>query len=353
MSLVATGFPTHQRKRSANINYYWEFTLRSHGVRRDGSAALDLARWPAGASTRFWEFGLKSWDTAAGVLLVEEAGGMVTDLTRRPYRAGRPARAGHRTAGFMARCRKSRRSPSARAHAILTSCADERQRFRLRPAARRKSRSGRWPNATRRGCCCSIAQAARGTIGHFANFPICCAATSWSSCNNARVLPARLFGRRAGIHAQDAGRHNPARGEFLQAPIEVLLVRRAGADCWEALVRPGRKVPVGERIVFGDGELEARVEGRGEFGLRVLRFSAKNGFAEALARLGHIPLPPYIKREDEPADRERYQTVFARRGKRRCGAHGGTAFHAGDSGAAARARNRNRRDHPRCRSGDV
>ena len=132
--------------------------------------------------------------------------------------------------------------------------------------------------------------------------------------NNARVLPARLFGHRAGIHAQKPGAHNPTRHEFLQTPIEVLLVRQTGPDCWETLVRPGRKVPVGERIVFGDGELEARVEDRGEFGLRVLRFTAKGGFAETLARLGHIPLPPYIKREDEPADRERYQTVFARQG---------------------------------------
>jgi S-adenosylmethionine:tRNA ribosyltransferase-isomerase len=132
--------------------------------------------------------------------------------------------------------------------------------------------------------------------------------------NNTRVLPARLFGRRAGIHAEPPGGNNPARGEFLQAPIEVLLVRKLDADTWETLVRPGRKIPVGERIVFGEGELEARVEVRGEYGLRVLRFSSRNGFDETLARLGHIPLPPYIKREDEPLDRERYQTVYARQG---------------------------------------
>jgi S-adenosylmethionine:tRNA ribosyltransferase-isomerase len=132
--------------------------------------------------------------------------------------------------------------------------------------------------------------------------------------NNARVLPARLFGRRAGIHAEPLGENNPARSEFLQASIEVLLVRQLAADTWETLVRPGRKVPVGERIVFGEGELEAMVERRGEYGLRVLRFQSKNNFAETLARLGHIPLPPYIKREDEPLDRERYQTVYARQG---------------------------------------
>jgi S-adenosylmethionine:tRNA ribosyltransferase-isomerase len=132
--------------------------------------------------------------------------------------------------------------------------------------------------------------------------------------NNARVLPARLFGRRAGIHAEKPGHSKAARREFLTAPIEVLLVRQVGADTWEALVRPGRKVPAGERIVFGEGELEARVEGRGEYGVRVLRFTSKDGFHEALARLGHVPLPPYIKRADEPADRERYQTIFARQG---------------------------------------
>ena len=132
--------------------------------------------------------------------------------------------------------------------------------------------------------------------------------------NNVRVLPARLFGRRAGIRSEKPGRNNPAGNEFLQAPIEVLLVRQIGEDTWETLVRPGRKVPAGERIAFGDGELEAQVQGRGEYGLRVMRFTSRNGFHEALNRLGHIPLPPYIRRSDEPLDRERYQTVYAKRG---------------------------------------
>jgi S-adenosylmethionine:tRNA ribosyltransferase-isomerase len=136
--------------------------------------------------------------------------------------------------------------------------------------------------------------------------------------NNARVIPARLFGRRAGIHAQSPGKRNPTHGEFLTSSIEVLLVRQLTPDTWEALVRPGRKIPSGERIVFGaeesGGTLEARVEGRGDYGLRVLRFSSANGLRDTLHRIGHIPLPPYIKRADETEDRERYQTVYAREG---------------------------------------
>jgi myo-inositol-1(or 4)-monophosphatase len=89
-SLVATGFPTHHRKRSANMDYYWEFTLRSHGVRRDGSAALDLCSVACGRFDAFWEFNLHSWDTAAGMLIVQEAGGTVSDLDGKPYRPGGP-----------------------------------------------------------------------------------------------------------------------------------------------------------------------------------------------------------------------------------------------------------------------
>lgn len=89
-SLLCTGFPVHKRLANPNIHYYFDFTLRSHGVRRDGSAALDLASVAAGRFDGFWEFGLKPWDTAAGVLLVREAGGTATDFQGDPYALGGP-----------------------------------------------------------------------------------------------------------------------------------------------------------------------------------------------------------------------------------------------------------------------
>jgi myo-inositol-1(or 4)-monophosphatase len=79
-ALLATGFPSRKRHASPNIHFYQEFTLRSHGVRRAGSAALDLAYVACGRMDAFWEFNLNPWDTAAGILLVEEAGGRVTDF---------------------------------------------------------------------------------------------------------------------------------------------------------------------------------------------------------------------------------------------------------------------------------
>jgi myo-inositol-1(or 4)-monophosphatase len=89
-SLLCTGFPVRNRKASPNLQYYGDFTQRSHGVRRDGSAALDLASVAAGRFDGFWEFGLKPWDTAAGVLLIEEAGGKVSDFAGNPYQLGGP-----------------------------------------------------------------------------------------------------------------------------------------------------------------------------------------------------------------------------------------------------------------------
>ena len=85
-ALVATGFPSQKRHASPNIHFYQEFTLRSHGVRRAGSAALDLAYVAAGRMEGFWEFNLNPWDTAAGFLLVEEAGGRITDFSGAKYK---------------------------------------------------------------------------------------------------------------------------------------------------------------------------------------------------------------------------------------------------------------------------
>jgi len=83
-ALLSTGFPSRKRHSSPNVHFYHEFTLRSHGVRRAGSAALDLAYVACGRMEAFWEFNLNPWDTAAGILLVEEAGGRVTDFSGAP-----------------------------------------------------------------------------------------------------------------------------------------------------------------------------------------------------------------------------------------------------------------------------
>lgn len=84
-SLTATGFPSHKRHRSPNVHFYQEITLRSHGVRRAGSAALDLAYVACGRLDGFWEFNLNPWDTSAGVLMVQEAGGKVSHFDGSPF----------------------------------------------------------------------------------------------------------------------------------------------------------------------------------------------------------------------------------------------------------------------------
>lgn len=130
--------------------------------------------------------------------------------------------------------------------------------------------------------------------------------------NNSKVFPSRLFGHRAGVHSLPVGKRNPRRAEYLSGPVEVFLLHPAGEEdrVWSALVRPGRKMAVGERVLFGEG-VEAEILARGEFGERTLRFHLQGSVWDALERLGHMPLPPYIKREDRPGDRERYQTVYA------------------------------------------
>jgi S-adenosylmethionine:tRNA ribosyltransferase-isomerase len=138
--------------------------------------------------------------------------------------------------------------------------------------------------------------------------------------NNTRVLPARLYGHRSGSRAQQISASNPAAREFLRGQVEVLLTRQLSTEpnVWEALVHPGRKLGIGERIYFGldageqSHELAAEIVARGEFGERHLRFDSVADFFDVLQRIGHIPLPPYIDRPDTPLDREQYQTVYAR-----------------------------------------
>jgi S-adenosylmethionine:tRNA ribosyltransferase-isomerase len=131
--------------------------------------------------------------------------------------------------------------------------------------------------------------------------------------NNTKVFPARLLGRRRGATAQSIGKRNPAAREYLTAEVELLLTRQESDDVWQGLVHPGRKVRTGEVLIFGGGELEAEVIGRGEYGVRRVRLRAREGPIDAaIDQLGHVPLPPYIRRPDEPPDRETYQTVYAK-----------------------------------------
>jgi S-adenosylmethionine:tRNA ribosyltransferase-isomerase len=133
--------------------------------------------------------------------------------------------------------------------------------------------------------------------------------------NNTRVFPARLYAHRSGQHAQPLSPHNPATRDFLRGRIEVLLTRQLSdhPNEWECLVRPGRKIGLGENLYFGDPpELFAEVIERSTFGERRIRFAPVPDFFTRIERLGHVPLPPYIDRADRAADRDRYQTVYAR-----------------------------------------
>lgn len=111
--------------------------------------------------------------------------------------------------------------------------------------------------------------------------------------NNTKVLPARLYGQKEGT----------------QAGIELLLLRRLQGDCWETLVKPGKKAKIGTRIQFGEGLLTAEVIDIAEEGNRIIQFSYHGIFEEILDQLGEMPLPPYITHRLQ--DRQRYQTVYA------------------------------------------
>ena len=149
--------------------------------------------------------------------------------------------------------------------------------------------------------------------------------------NDSRVIPARLYARRTLRREREkpTGRievmlTEPVSPQQLRAPsLRVSSGARVGehepqsaaTNQWRALVRPGRKIAIGERLVFpaptGEIVLEAEVLERGEFGERLIEFAPVDDFFAVLDRIGHIPLPPYIHRDDADADRDRYQTVFA------------------------------------------
>ena len=124
--------------------------------------------------------------------------------------------------------------------------------------------------------------------------------------NQSRVIPARLFGRRS---RKKGGELDPGR-------IEVLLTEQMSEWEWGTLARPARKLPLGEELIFtspeGESLLQAEVVGQREFGERILRFLPVEDFFVRLEKLGHVPLPPYIRRHEQMSDRERYQTVFAK-----------------------------------------
>ena len=149
----------------------------------------------------------------------------------------------------------------------------------------------------------------------FAELPSLLRAGDLLVLNDSRVIPARLYARRGGVATQEK---SPAPSGL----VEVLLTEKLGGENeWDALVRPAKKVPVGETLEFAaagseEAVLRAVVVGAGEFGERTLRFDAVKDFHAALERIGHLPLPPYIRREkdvaDRAEDRERYQTVYSR-----------------------------------------
>ena len=115
--------------------------------------------------------------------------------------------------------------------------------------------------------------------------------------NNSKVIPARLFGKK----------------EITGAKVEFLLIKRVKGDLWETMVRPGKKLHVGDRVSFTeDGTLSAQIIEHGEGGTRIVRFEYEGDFHELLERIGKIPLPPYIERESDDEDKERYQTVYCK-----------------------------------------
>jgi S-adenosylmethionine:tRNA ribosyltransferase-isomerase len=153
------------------------------------------------------------------------------------------------------------------------------------------------PLAERDGARMLVVDRARGTFEDrmFRDFPSYVGDGDCLVLNDSKVFPSRLYGRRE---------HGTGR-------VEIFLTRQTTQNTWEALVRPGKKMRTGERVIISD-DLTAEILGRGEFGERLVRLEAPGDLFEVLEKVGHVPLPPYIRRPDTEADKTRYQTVFAR-----------------------------------------
>jgi S-adenosylmethionine:tRNA ribosyltransferase-isomerase len=147
----------------------------------------------------------------------------------------------------------------------------------------------------------------------FRDFPLFLRQGDCLVLNDTKVFPSRLYGRRAGVRALPVGKRNPKRAQHLSGQVEIFLLEPRDEDpnVWQALVHPGRKMHIGERVRFSEN-LEAEILARGEHGERTIRFHFDGELHDRLNEIGHVPLPPYVKRPDTPEDRERYQTVFAR-----------------------------------------
>ena len=154
------------------------------------------------------------------------------------------------------------------------------------------------PLADRAGARMLVVDRARGVFEDrmFREFPEFLGSGDCVVLNDTRVFPSRLFGEH-----EKGGR------------IEIFLTKAADQKCstWNTLVRPGRRVREGDRVRI-TSELMAQVLSCGDFGERLVRLETSGDLFEVLERVGHVPLPPYIRRPDRPEDRERYQTVFAR-----------------------------------------
>ena len=155
------------------------------------------------------------------------------------------------------------------------------------------------PSETRDGCRLMVVHRKDGSVEHRHFYDIL-EYLKPDDClvlNNSKVLPARLFGVKEGTGAK----------------IEFLLIKRIEGDLWETMVRPGKRLKIGDSVSFSDEKLfEATVKDYGEDGTRIVEFQYEGIFMERLEELGEMPLPPYIERENNSEDKDRYQTVYCK-----------------------------------------